>query len=101
MWAKPFLQSRPVFIGIPRAVVGVGEPLSAAQAGFLQKFPEVCLAWAQPLLQPRLVLPKFLEVCLAWAKPFQQHRLVFTGTPRPVNKENEPFYAAQAALDLN
>ena len=80
MWAKPVLQPRLVFIGIPRAVVGVGEPLSAAKAGFLQKFPEVCLAWAKPLLQPRLV---------------------FTGIPRGVFGVGETLSAAQAGFHRN
>ena len=80
----------------------MGEALSAAQAGFyrnsqgcgwcgrnppcsspwfLLEFPALWLVWANPLLQPKLVLTKFPEVCLAWAKPFLQFRRVFIGIP--------------------
>ena len=75
--ANRFLQPRLVFTEIPRGVFGVGEAFSAAQAGFYQEFPKVCLAWAKHFLQPRLV---------------------FTGITRPVD---EAFYAAQVAFDLN
>ena len=58
MWAKPFLQPKLVFTWIPRAVFSAGVAGSAAQAGFLQKFPKVCSAWAKPFLQPRLVFTR-------------------------------------------
>ena len=89
------------FIGIPRTVVGVGETLSAGQAVFYRNSQRFVWRGRNPFCSPGWILPEFLEVCLAWANLFLQPRLVFTGIPRPVNKENESFYAALAAFDLN
>ena len=61
-------------------MVGVGEALPAAQAGFLSEFPEL---W------------------LVWAKLFLQARLFFTEIPRGVFGVGETPSAAQAGFYRN
>ena len=118
----PPVQLRLVSTSVSRAVVGAGEPLSAAQAGFyrnsqscgwcgrnpfcspgwfLLEFPELWLVWAKPLLQPRLGFTKIPGVCLAWAKPFLQPKLVFTRIPRGVLGVGETLSAAQTGFYKN
>ena len=100
----------------------MGEALSAAQAGFyrnsqgcgwggrnppcsspwfLLEFPELWLLWANPLLQPKVVLTKFPEVCLAWAKPFLQPWRVFIGIPSAAVGVGGTPSAAQAGFYRN
>ena len=119
----PPVQLRLVSTRSSRAVVGVGGPLSAAQAGFyrnskgcgwcgrnpfcspgwfLYEFPKLWLVWAKSFLQPKLVFTEISrEVCLAWAQPLRQSRLVLTRIPRGVLGVGKTPSAAQACFHRN
>ena len=75
-WAKPLLQPRLVFTGIPRGVFGVGETLSAALAGFHWNSQRCGWCWRNPLCSPGWFLQELPKLWLAWAKPFLQLRFV-------------------------
>ena len=95
VWAKPFLQPGLVFIGIPRAVAGMGETLSAAQIGFHTNSQGGALGVGAALSAAQVGFYRNSQGC-AW-----RGRNPFAGIPRPVSNVSEPFYAAQAAFGIN